>query len=277
MSIEVIATGPLASVQDLGRPGWAALGVPRSGAFDRGAAALANRLVGNDPAAAVVEVTFGGLALQLRDAVTVAMCGAPCTGLDLNRAVSLPAGTVVRLGPPSSGLRSYLAVRGGLAVAPTLGSRSSDLLSGLGPERLRPGDVLAIGREPAAPPSGELAAPAPAPAVVRLVPGPRDDWFAPGAVRDMVTTRWTVRPESDRIGVRLNGSPLRRARDGELPSEPTLPGAVQVPADGRPIVLGPDAPVTGGYPVVAVVLEADLDVLAQRRPGDELHFTLWRG
>lgn len=274
MSIEVLATGPLACVQDLGRTGWAGLGVPRSGAFDRGAAGLANRLVGNDAGAAVIEVTLGGLAVRLVDAATLALCGAPCPGLDGDRAVSLPAGTVVRLGVPAAGLRSYLAVRGGIAVAPVLGSRSSDLLSGLGPARLRPGDALPVGPEPAAPPGGEPAVTRPAPAAVRLLPGPRADWFVPGALEQVTATRWTVRPESDRIGVRLDGPPVRRSRGGELPSEPTLPGAVQVPADGRPIVFGPDAPVTGGYPVVAVAVEADLDLLAQRRPGDEVRFTL---
>ena len=137
--IEVIATGPLTTVQDVGRPGYVSLGVPRSGAFDRSAARLANRLVGNADSAAVLEVTLGGLAVRAIDAVTVALTGADCPGFDHGTARTLPAGQVLRLGAPVAGLRSYLAVRGGIAVEPTLGSRSSDLLSGLGAARLQIG------------------------------------------------------------------------------------------------------------------------------------------
>lgn len=274
--IEIMATGPLASVQDLGRPGWAALGVPRSGAFDRAAAALANRLVGNATDAALLEVTLGGLAVHVLDAATFALTGAPCPGLDVNAAVSLSAGATVRLGLPPTGARSYLAVRGGIMVDPVLGSRSTDLLSGLGPDPLRPGSRLAIGAEPDVPPA---AGPTPSDRprdTVRVLPGPRVDWFASGELDVLLRTDWTVRAESNRVGVRLDGPALRRARDEELPSEPTLPGAVQVPADGRPIVFGPDAPVTGGYPVIAVAVAADLGVLAQQRPGDRLRFELVR-
>jgi len=267
--IEILATGPLATVQDLGRPGLAALGVPRSGAFDREALRLANRLVGNRPDAAGVEVTLGGLALRTDAAVTVALAGAPCPGLDHGAAVTLPAGAALRLGTPTAGLRSYLAVRGGVATATVLGSRSTDTLSGLGPPALRPGDLLPVGTA-----SGDVAG-AVAPVdtrarPLRVDPGPRADWFAGDVLAALAGARWTVRGDSDRVGVRLDGPPLRRARGGELPSEPTLPGAVQVPADGRPIVFGPDGPVTGGYPVVGVV--RDLAVLAQLRPGDPVRF-----
>jgi biotin-dependent carboxylase-like uncharacterized protein len=272
--IEIVDPGPLTTVQDLGRSGWAALGVPRSGAFDRAAARLANRLVGNDVAAALLEITFGGLVLRAGTAVTVALTGAVCPGLDWGTAVTLRAGAVVRLGAPAHGLRSCLAVRGGVAVDAVLGSRSTDLLSGLGPAPLRAGDEVPIGRPPQHPPSG-TSAPLPA-AVVALtvLPGPRADWFAPDALSRLAGERWIVRGESDRIGVRLDGAPLRRRLDDELPSEPTLPGAVQVPADGRPIVFGPDAPVTGGYPVLAVLTDAALDAAAQLRPGDAVRFRL---
>jgi len=267
--IEILETGPLATVQDLGRPGYAALGVPRSGAFDRAALQLANRLVGNPDDAAAVEVTLGGLHLLLRDAATVALTGAACPGApDRDVAVSLPAGARIRLGTPATGLRSYLAVRGGIAVAPVLGSRSTDTLSGLGPAPLRPGQLLPVGAA-AGVVSGASGLPRPAgPLTVRF--GPRDDWFTPSARRLLLDAEWTVRSESDRVGLRLAGPPLERVRPGELPSEPTLPGAVQVPPDGRPIVFGPDAPVTGGYPVLAVV--TDLDAAAQLRPGDRVRF-----
>jgi biotin-dependent carboxylase-like uncharacterized protein len=270
--IEIVDPGPFATVQDLGRSGWAALGVPRSGAFDRGAAQLANRLVGNEAPAAVLEATFGGLAVRALDAATFALTGAVCPGADFGVAFTAGAGVTFRLGTPPSGLRSYLAVRGGVAVEPVLGSRSTDLLGGLGPAPLRAGDRLPVGPEPAAPPSG-AAAPSGRPArPLRVWPGPRADWFASNALDALTGSIWTVRAESDRVGVRLDGPPLRRVRDGELPSEPTLPGAVQVPADGRPILFGPDAPVTGGYPVLAVVADADLDAAAQLRPGDSVRF-----
>lgn len=270
--IEVVATGPLATVQDRGRRGWAALGVPRSGAFDRSSAALANRLVGNAVEAAVIEATLGGLVVRALDAVTVACTGAVCPGPAWGVAATLPAGRVLRLGTPAGGLRSYLAVRGGVDVGAALGSRSTDRLSGLGPAPLRPGDRLPVGPQPTAPPSGAIAAPIPSGRVLDVLAGPRADWFADGALDHLAGQVWTVRGESDRIGVRLDGPALTRARHEELPSEPTLPGAVQVPADGRPIVFGPDAPVTGGYPVVAVLTDAALDLAAQCRPGDAVRF-----
>jgi biotin-dependent carboxylase-like uncharacterized protein len=278
-TLEVLDPGPSTAVQDLGRPGLAALGVPRSGAFDRAAAGLANRLVGNPPRAAVLEVTLGGLCLRLLQATTVAVTGATCPGLEPNAPVTLPAGAVVRLGRPAAGLRSYLAVRGGIDVPEVLGSRSTDLLSGLGPSPLGAGDTIPIGRpDPATAPSGVPAGPQrpPSPVVLAAVLGPRTDWFAPGAVEQLISAQWIVRPDSDRVGVRLHGPALTRRRVEELPSEPTIPGAVQVPPDGRPIVFGPDAPVTGGYPVIAVLTERALDLAAQLRPGDPVRLAYVR-
>jgi biotin-dependent carboxylase-like uncharacterized protein len=272
--IEVLATGPLATVQDLGRPGYATLGVPRSGAFDRAAAALANRLVGNEPGAALIELTLGGLRVRLHDATTVAVTGAACPGpRDSGVAVTLGAGVEFGFGTPRDGLRTYLGVRGGIDVEPVLGSRATDTLSGLGPARLAAGDRLPIGSAVGGDVSGETASSGRVRYVLRIIPGPRDDWFSPEALRVLTSTAWTVRPECDRIGLRLDGPRLTRAREEELPSEPTLPGALQVPPDGRPILFGPDAPVTGGYPVLAVVRDADLDHAAQLRPGDEIKFS----
>jgi biotin-dependent carboxylase-like uncharacterized protein len=270
--IEILDPGPLTTVQDGGRRGWASLGVPRSGAFDRAAWAAANRLVGNVPGAAGLEITLGGLALRTDQAVTIALTGAPCPGApDWNVAVTLHAGTELRLGQPRHGLRSYLAVRGGLDVPAVLGSRSTDILSGLGPAALRAGDRVGVGAASGEPGSVATSPPASGAAQLSICWGPREDWFADPARQLLVTARWTVRPDSDRIGVRLDGPALPRARTGELPSEPTLPGAVQIPANGRPIVFGPDAPVTGGYPVIAVV--DDLDLVAQLRAGDTVQFT----
>jgi biotin-dependent carboxylase-like uncharacterized protein len=271
--IEILDPGPFSSIQDGGRIGQAELGVARSGAFDRAALRLANRLVGNDPHAPAVEATLGGLAIRARDAVTVAVTGAVCPGCDWGTAITLPAGATLRLGPPTVGLRSYLAVRGGVAAPAELGSVSTDTLSGLGPPALAHGTELDVGPRPAGAVVGATAVPAPPRHRLRVVPGPRDDWFTPAALGQLLDATWTVRPESDRIGARLDGPRLQRARPGELPSEPTLPGALQVPPDGRPILFGPDAPVTGGYPVIAVVRDDDLDAVAQLRPGDPVRFT----
>ncbi len=270
--IEVLAAGPLTTLQDAGRPGHAALGVPRSGAFDRAALRLANRLVGNGPGAAGLEVTLGGLRFVLHTAATLALTGAPCPGLDLGVAVSLPAGSSIDLGVPRRGARSYLAVRGGLLAGAVLGSVSTDMLSRLGPAPVGDGDLLPIGTAVSGEVTGAPGSARRASAEIGVVPGPREDWFEPAALRLLTRAGWTVRSDSDRIGVRLDGPALARHRAEELPSEPVLPGALQVPPHGRPILLGPDAPVTGGYPVIAVVRDADLDLAAQLRPGDTVRF-----
>ena len=264
--IEVLAPGPLSTVQDRGRIGYRALGVARSGAFDRSAADLANRLVGNDPDDALLEITLGGFAFRVDRAVTVAQTGAACAGLAWGAPVTLPAGAAVVLSTPRAGVRSYLAVRGGVLAEPVLGSRSTDRLGGLGPPPVGAGQLLQIGTDARGQVSEIGAAPPVADRGLQVLPGPRLSWFAEGAFAQLLATVWTVLPDSDRIGVRLDGPPLERRREGELPSEPTRPGAIQVPADGRPIIFGPDAPVTGGYPVIAVL--ADLDPAAQLRPGD---------
>ena len=160
-------------------------------------------------------------------------------------------------------------MRGGIAVEPVLGSRSTDTLSGLGPAALRVGDRLPVG-PPRGPVSGSAGAPAASTAALPVRFGPRDDWFTTAARHELLEAEWTVRSDSDRVGVRLDGPVLERSRQGELPSEAVLPGALQVPPDGRPILFGPDAPVTGGYPVFAVVTA--LDRAAQLRPGDRLRF-----
>lgn len=282
--IEVVAPGPLALVQDLGRAGYLHLGVGRSGAADRSAFRLANRLVGNPEGAAGIEFTVGGFHLLVRDAATLAFTGAPCpvTGgraLDWNAAVSVSAGTELKVGPPELGVRSYLAIRGGLAVEQVLGSSSTDTLSGLGPPPIRAGTCLDVGDMAVSDPGDpavDLMMWAPRSSTSRraleIVPGPRLEWFEDSAWSQLVSTTWRVNSTSDRVGIRLDGPALVRRRGDELPSEPTVPGAVQVPPDGRPIVLGPDAPVTGGYPVIGVLTAAARDRLAQARPSDELSF-----
>ncbi|MGV9381761.1 5-oxoprolinase subunit C family protein [Nonomuraea sp. NPDC003707] len=273
--IEVMAAGPYATVQDLGRPGLAHLGVPRSGAADAPSLRLANRLVGNPEGLAGIELTFGMARLLFHDGAWVALAGAPVdSAAGMGSPYWVAKGTELRLGMPDWGLRTYVAVRGGIAVEPVLGSRSTDSLSGLGPEPLRAGTLLPVGR-PEGVISVDLAPPpGPRPAVLRVTPGPRDDWFVPDALAELCARPYSVSQDSNRVGVRLSGAELVRAKEGELPSEGMVTGAIQVPPSGQPIVFLADHPPTGGYPVIGVVREADLPVAAQLRPGDEVRFTV---
>ncbi|WP_336323142.1 biotin-dependent carboxyltransferase family protein [Streptomyces lavendofoliae] len=276
----VVRAGALTTVQDTGRRGHAHLGVPRSGALDPHASALVNRLVGNGADAAVLETTVDGCAVRPRCAVTVAVGGAPCAVTVDGRPaawgapVRVPAGAVLEVGAAVRGLRSYVAFGGGVAAEPVLGSRSTDLLSGLGPAPLAAGAVLPLGpRRPDAPGCDVVPWPAaPEELVLRVRPGPRDDWFTAASLRDFATRAYRVSPASNRIGLRTEGPPLERAVAGELPSEGMVLGAVQVPPDGRPVVFLADHPTTGGYPVVAVVRERDLAAAAQAVPGTPVRF-----
>ena len=278
MSLRVEAVGPSVLVEDRGRPGWAHLGVPRAGALDAPAAALANRLVGNDADAACLEVLLGGLSVTTDTGVWIAVTGAPCPVEVDGRAASvatperLRAGARLRLGTPYAGLRSYVAVSGGIDVAPVLGSRSTDTLGGVGPAPVAAGDRLGIGPQTGPPAHADVPRP-PVPGPLRLTPGPRAD-RVDGDVLDLLAgTAYTVSPDSDRVGLRLLGEPLPLARTDELPSEGIVLGAVQLPPDGRPVVFLADHPTTGGYPVVAVVEEPDLWQCAQLRPGETVRFT----
>jgi biotin-dependent carboxylase-like uncharacterized protein len=276
----VVRAGALTTVQDRGRPGHAHLGVPRSGALDGPAAALANRLVGNRPGAAVLETTLNGCAVRPRSPVTVAVTGAPCPVTVDGRAVAwgapvrVPGGALLEVGAALSGVRAYMAVAGGVAVEPVLGSRSTDLLSGLGPPPLADGMVLPLGDPEGLHARVDLA-PQPAPPaelVLRVTPGPRDDWFTPRALRTFTSRTYRVSSASNRIGLRTEGPVLERARADELPSEGMVLGAVQVPPDGLPVVFLADHPTTGGYPVIAVVRDQDLAAAAQAAPGTPVRF-----
>jgi biotin-dependent carboxylase-like uncharacterized protein len=278
MSLRVREVGASVLVEDLGRPGWAHLGVPRSGALDGPAAALAQRLVGNDASAAGLEVLLGGLVVTTDHGVWVAVTGAPCEVTvdgrqrELSAPVWLPAGGTLWLGRPAAGVRSYLAVAGGIVVEPVLGSRSTDTLGGIGPPPVAVGDVLPVGEPPGSPAPVDTPRP-PGSGPVRLRPGPRADRVDGDALEMLCRTSYAVSPDSDRIGLRLIGDPLPLSRTDELPSEGMVLGAVQVPPDGRPVVFLADHPTTGGYPVVAVVEAADLWQCAQVRPGEQVRFT----
>ncbi|WP_258062611.1 urea amidolyase family protein [Arthrobacter sp. B0490] len=282
--LTVVRPGLYSTLQDLGRPGLMALGVAGAGALDRAALRQANRLVGNAPGCAVIESLNGGLVLAAEEDQVLAVTGAdvgltvsPPDGGERGPALCAPfllrAGEVLRQSPPVSGLRTYTAVRGGFEAGEVLGSRSTDSMSGLGPPALTAGTHLAVGRPARGSTVGNPEEPRPTagPEVLRVIPGPRDDWFDDGPAR-LYGTDWTVTARSNRIGLRLDGPALVRARDGELPSEGTVRGALQVPPSGLPVLFLADHPVTGGYPVIAVVVAADLDRAAQLAPGSTVRF-----
>jgi KipI family sensor histidine kinase inhibitor len=263
--LRVVSAGVATSFQDRGRAGYGHLAVPGSGAVDRHSADLVNRLVGNPPDAASLE-TAGGLVLEVTAPALVADSATGAVD-------TLGAGQTLKVNPAAGEQWAYLAVRGGFEAGPVLGSRSWDSLSRLGPPPLQPGDLLGTGQEPATPvateqaphPSSEQAT------VVRVREGPRADWFVPEALDVLTSADWTVTSTS-RVGARLGGPGLLRTNSAELPSEGLVVGAIQVPPDGKPVALLADHPTTGGYPVIAVVEEADLGRLAQRPPGSIVRF-----
>ena len=307
--IEIVRPGPLATVQDLGRPGYAHLGVGRSGAADRDSLRLANRLVGNPETAAGLEITFGGLTATFTRQSLIALTGAPtpahllprapagpggtgalgpsgaggiapgraggigARGVGLNGPVAVGAGDVLVLGAPERGVRTYLAVRGGIDVPAVFGSRATDLLGGLGPPALGPGTRLPIGTGAGPFPAVDVAPVARPGLTLTARPGPRADWFVPEAL-NAVNGPYTVTAESNRVGLRLDGPPLRHREQRELPTEGLAEGSLQVPPSGRPILMLADHPVTGGYPVIAVLDQAALGAAAQARPGDRIRFVI---
>ncbi|GAA1728522.1 urea amidolyase family protein [Microbacterium paludicola] len=296
--VEVIRPGLQLVIEDLGRPGNAALGVSASGAADRGALRRANRTVGNLPGSAAFELAGGGAILRFRGAGVVAVAGARmdpvivrADGVEFAVTDAEPAaiedGDELRLGPARDGLRAVIAVRGGLDLEPALGSLASDTLAGLGAGP-HGGSPLAAGaaiplRGPAAAPSAVEPFPAPRDPLpvagdrvtLRIVLGPRDDWFTAAGLRTLLEQEWLVTPRSDRVGIRLEGAaPLERAVAGELPSEGAVTGAIQVPPDGQPVLFLPDHPLTGGYPIIGAVIDADLDLAGQLPPGARIRFRL---
>jgi biotin-dependent carboxylase-like uncharacterized protein len=238
-------------------------------------------------------VLLGGLTVRARGRLTVALTGAPAPATVDGRPVAhaalvdLADGAVLSLGMPSAGLRTYLTVRGGLDVAPVLGSRSTDTLSGIGPPPVAVGDLLPVGDPGGCFPRVDQAAQGPQSlqgdvAALDVIPGPRSDWvggWTGGDLGGLLTATWTVSGQSDRIGLRLTGSRVERVdhwKDAELPSEGVVRGSVQLPASGEPVVFLADHPVTGGYPVVAVLTASAADRAAQLRPGDAVRLVATR-
>ncbi|MCZ2403372.1 biotin-dependent carboxyltransferase family protein [Paenarthrobacter sp. Z7-10] len=281
---QVRRPGPLTLVEDLGRPGQAAMGLGPSGALDGRSLRLANRLVANNDGAAGLEILLGGLELEFRAAAVVAVTGArgelECGGSSrpLNTALELAPGSTLKIGTAAAGLRYYLSVQGGLQTPSLLGSASADILSGMGPRPLQAGDLLERG--PAGTDTAERirqltvkAPPRPEQVIaLRISAGPRRDWFDASSWHRLTGQEWEISADSNRIGARLLGKPLTQLRRGELPSEGMVSGALQVPPSGLPTIFLADHPVTGGYPVIAVVVRADLDLLAQARPGQKVRF-----
>ncbi|WP_306912464.1 5-oxoprolinase/urea amidolyase family protein [Arthrobacter sp. B3I9] len=301
--LRIIAPGVQSLIQDLGRHGHSGLGVSAAGALDRASLRRANRLVGNAASAAAIETVAGGLRVQAVGDRVLAVAGAPSeltiealpyadadTDADTDggaeevrqRTVPMAApfalldGETLTIGRPLAGFRSYLAVRGGVDVAPVLGSRSTDTMSGIGPPPLAAGRLLAAGAETASAAVGnpELQPEFPGTGVTVLdvVPGPRADWFDQSALDSLTNQEWSVRPQSNRVGMRLDGAALQRTRAGELPSEGTVAGALQVPPEGLPVLFLADHPITGGYPVIAVVVDSQLDLAAQVPIGGRIRF-----
>lgn len=291
-SMHVLAPGLQTLVQDRGRLGQAGQGVSASGALDQGAMHRANRLLGNDANLPVLESVAGGLTLQSVGNIVVAITGATGTvtitasngtqwQAARNQALALNDGDTLKLGEPATGLRSYVAVRGGWLAEQALGSSSTDTLARIGPPALAAGQRLGVGSAQSALSVGSAdIAPPPSPqagdtVVLDVVMGPRTDWFTADAIARFAAQRWQVTPQSNRVGLRLAGDvALARSVAQELPSEGTAVGAIQVPASGQPVLFLADHPLTGGYPVVACVASHHLDLAGQVPVGAWLQFNV---
>ncbi|MEV4953883.1 5-oxoprolinase/urea amidolyase family protein [Paenarthrobacter nitroguajacolicus] len=301
--LRILNPGAQSLIQDLGRRGYGPLGVSAAGALDRASLRRANRLVGNASSAAAIESVSGGLTVEAVGDQVIAVTGAPTTltidspscfesgdGADddvqsgAKRTAPMAApfalldGEVLTLGAPESGFRNYVAIRGGVDVPEVLGSRSADTMSGIGPAPVVASQVLAVGGATASTAVGspELQPefPGDGVTVLDIVPGPRADWFDQEALDSLCNQEWLVTPQSNRVGMRLDGTPLKRTRQGELPSEGTMAGALQIPPAGLPVLFLADHPITGGYPVIGVVRDEHLDLAAQVPIGGKIRFRL---
>lgn len=288
-ALKVVSSDRPALYQDFGRPGNAHQGVSKSGAADLRALRDANELVGNAPGTAAIEVTYGGFSVLAEKHVTLAVAGAPAPanitaadgrvfGVATDMAIALNAGEMLTLGFPKTGVRTYIAIRGGVDVEHVMGSASTDTLAKIGPKPITAGDFILQGCAtceavrgypltlPALPSSEDII-------VLDVVMGPRTDWFTPGSRSAFFDQLWTVTQESNRVGVRLQGHvALTRDCLEELPSEGTLRGSIQVPRNGQPVLFMADHPLTGGYPVIAVVAEHHLSLAAQIPIGAHVRF-----
>ena len=287
--LRVLTPGLMTTLQDLGRPGFQRLGIPVSGALDPVSLRAANLMVGNPAGTAALEIAYQGPLLAVEvDSVRVALAGAGAPLDILGEArvaervppltsVSLQRGQRLRIGALSGGAVAYLAVEGGFAVAPVLGSRSTYVRAGIGgfaARAIAAGDVLPLAEDAAAEREEQMlpALDLVAPARYRIVLGPQDDYFTQAAIRTLLEATYTVTPATDRMGMRLDGPRLEHAKGFNIVSDGIAPGAIQVPGNGLPIILLADRQTTGGYPKVAAVVSADLPALGRLMPGAQIAF-----
>jgi len=280
--LKILRAGIYTTVQDLGRNGFRRLGISQGGALDVPALKIANLLVGNSVDAAGLEITLGQFSAEFTQSGWIALTGAGCDAqLDGNSLWTgwrypVKKGQKLTLKTPKRGMRSYLAVSGGIAVPEMLGSRSTDLKAGFGGfsgRQLKDGDVLPLGKSQKLPVNSLGVKQLLFNNRIRALPGPEYEEFSKQAQDAFWRTAWQLSPQSNRMGYRLHGSTaLSRTTDREMLSHGLLPGVVQVPHNGQPIVLMADAQTTGGYPRIACVIEADLYHLAQIRLGEAIHF-----
>ena len=287
-AIRVLKPGLLTTVQDRGRWGCQAQGVPVAGPMDPRAHRAANALAGNAPEAATLEVTLIGPEIVFEDERTVAVAGAEFEiDLDgrrlLDRRFVAPAGSCLRFGARIAGARAYVAIEGGIDVAPIFGSRATHVISAMGGmdgRPLRAGDRLPLGAHRSTRSPVRVAPKAPlrfvpdSPAMLRVLPGPQDDYFEGAALDDLQSRPYTIGSSSDRMGFRLEGPRLRHARGADIISDAAPLGSLQVPASGQPILLMADRQTTGGYPKIATVISADIGVAGQLGPGDACRFVV---
>lgn len=285
-ALQIVKPGLLTTIQDLGRYGHQESGVPVAGPMDVFSHRLANQLVGNDPQAATLEITLIGPDILVDASTTIAIAGAQfeitCDDrqVPVGESCFVKRGQRIRFGRLVQGARTYLAVAGGIQSMPVLGSRATHLVSrmgGLDGRALVAGDRLAVLDDPAPRPirkSTGLVLPAKGRALLRVIPGPQRDWFTPEALATIDGVSFRISPQSNRMGYRLQGPPLRRIDDRELISEPLGIGAIQVPPAGEPILLMADRQTAGGYPKIGYVISADLPLAGQLAPGDFIEFNL---
>jgi len=287
--IEVIKPGWFTTVQDRGRYGSQHEGVPVSGAMDRFAVVVGNRLVGNHDQAAVLECTLKGPELLFQEGTVIAITGADLSPTIDDRSVPLwtcltvPRHSRLRFGTRRSGFRAYLAMAGGIDVPMVLGSRSthcSSATGGLQGRPLQPGDILSTGQS--GKPTKQLIGkrlperlrPRYEPSTtLRVIPGPQQEYFSEDALTALTSSSYTITPQSDRMGYRLAGPKIVRAGSTRFISDGAVMGAVQVPSNEQPLLLMADGQTTGGYPKIAVVISADLPLAAQLMPGETIRFS----
>lgn len=279
-ALVVEACAPGASLQDAGRTGWRRHGISTAGAMDRLALAVANVLVGNPPTTAAVELALAGGRFRVTGGPVLLAVAGPgvmlrIAGLTVaeGRSARAEPGDGIEVSAPRGGVHGYLAVGGGFALPPVMGSLSTHQRSGLGPPMLAPGQSLPLqGGTPPAPRALDRV-PSHDAGPIRILPGPQDDWFASGSLDLLTGADWQIGDRSDRMGRFLAGPPIPPL-PGSMVSDGIVQGGIQIPPSGQPIVLMRDCQTTGGYPRLATVISADLDRLAQLPPGAPLHFAI---